>query len=124
MDSIVRVAQKAMQPKALSHGSDEASLELTEASEARKAYLQQVVESLRYLREHGIATTAREAMGSLMTRTNEDQHSPLERETDAQPMVRGVQDAWVRLSESPQGSKHFFSPDMFWSGTTQHVGNW
>ena len=71
VDSIVKVAQQAMQPKAMSDARSEHQLVVAEASQARKAYLQQIVESVHYLREHGIAGTAKQvespSFGSLAT---------------------------------------------------------
>jgi len=60
VDSIVKVAQQAMQPRALSDARAEHQLVVAEASQARKDYLQQIVESVHYLREHGITGTAKQ----------------------------------------------------------------
>jgi hypothetical protein len=60
VDSIVKVAQQAMEPKALSKARADHQLVVAEASQARKAYLQQIAESVQYLRKHGIAGTAKQ----------------------------------------------------------------
>ena len=103
VDTIVKAAQKAMHSKALSDARAEHDLVVAEASEARKAYLQQVLDSLQYLREHGVASTAKTAVGAILTRVDEAQRLPVERESEALPLVRGVQDAWSRLANLPPG---------------------
>ena len=104
VDSIVKVAQKAMQPKALSEARAEHELVVAEASEARKAYLQQVLDSLQYLREHGLAGTAKQAVSTIVSRVDEAQRLPADRESEALPLVRNVQDAWSKLASSPPGT--------------------
>ena len=103
VDSIVKVAQKAMHPKALSEARAEHQLVVAEASEARKAYLQQVLDSLQYLREHGLAGTAKQAVSAIASRVDEAQRLPADRESEALPLVRNVQDAWSKLASSPPG---------------------
>lgn len=105
VDSIVKVAQKAMQPKALSEARAEHELVVAEASEARKAYLQQVLDSLQYLREHGLAGTAKQAVSAIVSRVDEAQRLPADRESEALPLVRNVQDAWSKLASSPPVTK-------------------
>ena len=106
MDSIV----KAMQPKALSDARAEHELVVAEASEARKAYLQQVLDSLQYLREHGLAGTAKQAVSAIVSRVDEAQRLPADRESEALPLVRNVQDAWSKLASSPPGKSECASP--------------
>ena len=100
-----------MQPKALSKPGLRHQLVVAEASEARKAYLQQVLDSLQYLREHGLAGTAKQAVSAIVSRVDEAQQLPPDRESEALPLIRNVQEAWSKLASSPPGEvqPHFAS---------------
>jgi len=105
VDSIVKVAQQAMQPRALSDARAEHQLVVAEASQARKDYLQQIVESVHYLREHGITGTAKQAMSSILSKVDEVQSLPAERESEGLYLVNGVHDAWAKLAALPPVSR-------------------
>lgn len=105
VDSIVKVAQQAMEPKALSKARADHQLVVAEASQARKAYLQQIAESVQYLRKHGIAGTAKQAMGAILSKVDEAQNLPAERESEGLYLVNGVHDAWAKLAALPPVSR-------------------
>jgi hypothetical protein len=101
VDSIVKVAQEVMQPRVLSDARAEHQLVVAEASQARKAYLQQIVESVHYLREHGITGTAKQALGAILSKVDEAQSLPADRESEGLTLVNGVHDAWAKLAALP-----------------------
>ena len=103
VDTIVRVTQQAMHPKALSEARAEHSLAVAECTEARRAYLQKIEETVQFLRDNGISGAARHAMSALLRRLDEAQKLPTHMETEALPVVSGVGDAWSKLAAIPPG---------------------
>lgn len=112
VDSIVKAAQKAVHSGTLSQARAEHDLVVAEAAKARKAYLQQVMDSLQYLRQHGLANTAKTAVNTILSRVDEAQSLPAERESEALPLVNSVQDAWGRLAASPPGSLSLWAKSL------------
>ena len=92
-----------MHPKALSEARAEHSLAVAECSEARRAYLQKIEETVQFLRDNGISGAARHAMSALLRRLDEAQKLPTHMETEALPVVSGVGDAWSKLAAIPPG---------------------
>lgn len=108
VDSIVKVAQRTMQPKELVEA--ERDLLVGSNSEARSAYLQQFVDSLHYLKEHGITSTAKQAVNSILRRVDEGQCLPAGKGGERLPITQDAQDTWSKLASLPPGDPSFPIP--------------
>ena len=72
------------------------------ASDRRQAFVQSLEETVQFLRENGVAGSARQAFSMLVRRLEETRMASQGQEV--LPLTGGVGDAWSKLAANPAGA--------------------